>query len=274
MSFFEEYLSKEIDFGDEINKIEYLLKKQYPVFGSIYGNIDGKFLTWKLRRTCVSLKEFMNDSEINKVITKAKTGENIQLHEFLDYIEFVSTIERFYGMGSPYNGVNYDAMRALDDNLEIVLNKINFEVVFVGQNFEDSYAKCIEKDLRVREAAEIVEDKNIAEKVYLYNHHSMKGNLFEKAIILSRLYMNFEEYRKNLENNGFKDMCSVLGHLSDKMNVRHKPNAKEGLVISGFTEQEIEQIYDRMYKDYLSTIILDDYVKNKSFLKDVSKKFN
>ena len=107
----------------------------------------------------------------------------------------------------------------------------------------------------------------------MYNHHSLKGNIFEKAIIFSRLYMHYEGMKSNFKRNNLKYLFDSVSELSDKMNVRHRPTKKEELIISGFTEEEIEKIYDQIFKEYLTAIILDDFLKNRNFLNEIRKKF-
>ncbi len=274
MSFFEEWIKKTIVFNTEISNIENLLKKHYCYPKSIYGDIRANFLNWKLRQTSISFESFLLNSGIQDIINKANDNIEISLIEFLRYIEYVNAILRFWCSSNPFYRCDNENFIAVNQNIDIILDKINFDLKWIG-NDDSAYAICIEKDFKARYAAEAVNDSNISEQIFLFNHHSLKGNLFDKAIILSRLYMVLEGIKTNLTSNNLGYICQELGHLSDKMNVRHKPKGKEVLVVNNMTEEEIEKIYDRMFKTYLIAIILDDYLKNdKVFLESVRAKFS
>lgn len=273
MSFFEDYMAREIDYSAEISNIENLLDDRSKCNTSILSEIADHFLQWELRGTSVNLKGLAKQSGLIDIIEDAMQGDGVEFNEFVKYLEFVYALVRFYSCIRDSYG-NYAIISAIESNLNQILDKINFEVKWIGDDYESAYPICIEKNFKAREAAEIVNDNRLAEKIFLYKHHLLEGNLFEKAIILSRLYMYFEGIRGRLEANGFKGMCDNIGQLSEKMNVRHRPKNKEELVINDFSSQDIEEIYDKLYKSYLAVIVLNDYLDDKKFLEDTRKKFS
>ena len=186
MKFFEKYLEREINFAEEIDNIWQLCKRHDEYGKSIYDEMNRYFLDWNLRNRCVKLTNYLSISGMEKTIQKAKDKETISLDEFFEFIEIVYSWMYFLVIKDEILGTH----QYLLDNINKTLDKLNFEIVFIDLE-QLRYPICIEKDYKVFEASEIVNDDKLSEKIYLYNYRQNKGNLYEKAIILSRLYMYF-----------------------------------------------------------------------------------
>lgn len=270
MSFFENWLDREINYNEEIKNLEYLLNKLvYQNLNSLEYYLGNNFLKWKFRNNTTSLDDFKMKSGISSTIDLVNKGICINIDYFLDYIEFLYTL-----LGDLHNIIDngHDVVKSIYQNLNSILEKINFKVIWIRRNGGE-FAQCVEKDFKVRESVDIVKDENLAERIFMYRHRSNQGNLYEKAIILSRLFMYYEGIEKNLKSNNLTKMCDFIGTISDKLNVRHKPNNAEQLVIDGLSKEEIEKCYDKLFNTYLSAIILDDYYKDKKDLDTIKRLF-
>ena len=132
------------------------------------------------------------------------------------------------------------------------------------------------KKWKVSNAAEIIQDTyNLGEKIYLYNHHSLKGQLFEKSDILCRLYKVFESGKESmLKSNQFTTLASDISFLSDKLDVRHAPNKQQKILLAGFTKEEQECWYDDLFNLYLNMIILCEHIEKRKDIKELSRKLS
>lgn len=256
MSFFEDYLNKNININEEIKNIWHLFK-QYPNSQglTLYDCVNQNFLNWELRNGCIKLTRFLELSGINATIKKSKSTQSVSIDEYMHLIEIlVSWFDCF-----TFKSGNMELVIHIMTNINRVLDKLNFEIIRIKLN-NMKFPKCVSKDIKVLKSAEIVKDENLAEKIYMYNHKENKGKIYEKAIILSRLYMYFEGIRKVLSNNNYGTMCQLIGELSDKLKVRHKPNNIEEIVINELSNTELEKIYDKLFNAYLTSIITHHFI--------------
>lgn len=268
MSFFEEYLKRNVNFAEEVQNLYILITRGSRNSPALLQIAENYFLEWPLRGTAVTLHDFLKISGMGEIETKAHKNEEITLEQYLLMVEIVLSMVNYF-----YKKLNKYTIVPIYENVVKVLSKINYETVNVNFDNRTEYVKCIEKDVVLFEASEIINDNNLSEKIFMYRHYSLKGNVYEKAIILSRLYMYFEGIRNSLVQNGFTTLCKTIGELSDKLNVRHKPNAREELVIKEFNNKELEYAYDKLFDTYLSVIVLNRYIKDKDYLEKLRSKF-
>ena len=115
----------------------------------------------------------------------------------------------------------------------------------------------------------------MGEKIYLYNHYSLRGKLNDKADILCRLYKAFEGGKEGvLKANNYISLTSDIGFLSDKLDVRHAPNIQQKILLDGFTSEEQKQWYDDLFNLYLDMLILCDHIEKRKDIKELSKKLS
>ena len=73
----------------------------------------------------------------------------------------------------------------------------------------------------------------------------------------------------------FNTVCQIIGELSDKLNVRHKPNNKEEIIIKELSIEELETIYDKLFNAYLTAIVTSQYIsEDKKDLEKIKKTLN
>ena len=277
MSFFEKYIAKELDFSEEIDNIETLLLKPDDDYYSIYSQIDEDFLLCdkNLRRTAISLEDFKNKTGIQYIINKIKGRYIISFDEFIEYIEFVKTLLNEFNCLTAEYRFNLKYVKAINENIETILDKINFQIIYIKISGSSYFARCVEKDYKVSQSAELIDNENLAEKIYMYNHHSLKGNIYEKAIILSRLYMHYEKNLKKEIKNINSTLDNEITEISNKLKIRHdKPKSKENIVVGNMTNEELEYWYDQVYALYLRDIILVENLKIKPDLEKLRKRLN
>lgn len=269
MKFFERFLNQEFNLNEEICNIDYLFNHDQSFDTPIVSTIKARFLQWPLRKTCVKYSDFAEKSKLNDIVEKAQKNIEVTIDEYLDVVEIVMSLLQYF-----YNDVkDKKSYRPLIDNILNVTEALNFDIKFVNTLNHAQYAIFIPKDIKVLEAAEIVEDDNLSEKIYLYRHRKLNGNIYEKAIILSRLYMYFEGIRKTLEQNNFGSLCTSIGELSDKLKVRHKPKGYEELVVEELSKEELEEAYDKLFDSYLAAIVISQYINDRDYLEILRKKF-
>jgi hypothetical protein len=163
--------------------------------------------------------------------------------------------------------------RVIAENINNVLSQLNYKVYYCES---ECYYKVVENDWKVAEAAEIIQDKyDLGEKIYLYNHYSLRGKLNDKADILCRLYKVFEGGKEGiLKANNYISLASDIGFLSDKLDVRHAPNRQQKILLDGFTSEEQEQWYDDLFNLYLDMLILCDHIEKRKDIKELSVKLS
>ena len=263
-SFIEDLIVRKYDLNEELLSIKQLFYENQPTEESCYYLAKENFRTWKYRNNFISLDQMMEKTQIDTLFEFAKTN-NIKLVDFVYCAEFFVNI---LSLATFPNGNLCANSETIIDNIHNVLEQINYEIIQVA----DGYFKIIEKDWKVTEAAESINDKyNLGEKIYLYRHFSMKGKIFDKADILCRLYKVFEQKEKILNANQFSSIASDIGFLADKLDVRHAPDKKQKILIDGFDEGEQEKWYDVLFELFLDMLILCNHIENRPSIKQLKK---
>ena len=102
----------------------------------------------------------------------------------------------------------------------------------------------------------------------------MKGDLYEKADKLCRLYKYFENISNKLKNNGYTSLVSDIGFIAQKLDVRHAPKGKEITLIKGLKQNEQEKYYDTLFNLILSAIILENCIVNGKDVDEIKDKLS
>lgn len=268
-SFIEQLISRNFDLSDEILTIEHLLNEKSLYDPTLYTMIDARFRKWKHRKNLISLRDLYEKMGIDTIVSNANQN-NICLNEYIFYAECMVNIINIPNLNDLYT-FNRETWMVINDNLNNVIEQLNYEIRYFKS---EQYFKIIIKDWKVSESAEIIQDTyNLGEKIYLYNHHSLKGKLFEKADILCRLYKVFESGKEStLKSNQFTALASDIGFLSDKLDVRHAPNRQQKVLLDGLTKSEQESLYDDLFNLYLDMLILCEHIEKRKDIKELSKK--
>lgn len=263
--FFEELLKKEYNIDKEICNIDDLFYKECRS-NSIDYQIKKNFMSWTDRNNFITYLQMKEETGINKIIKQARNKNNVFIEDFIFYLEFVINILS--------SNISFDDDKYkfyIFENIKNILDSINFTSKHV-----DKHYIIVPKNFETEKAAEIVSDsdKNIAEKIYLYNHRDLQGNTFEKAIILSRLYMYYEKIEEKLKKNNFSNLSKKIGELSNSLNVRHAPKDKAEIILKNVSPEILEDWYDKLFELYIMAIIFSNYLDIKVDVEEIKSKIN
>lgn len=273
MGFMEELLNRKFDLAEEILSLNKLLnenrEKQDYEFGyaSIEKVVSIKFREWKHCSNYIELYQMKRSMGIKDILDNSLKNIGITVNEYIQYVEYAINISAFC---EKY--MRHQNIKLIIHNIENVLDFYNYKLDFLPQ--KDIYI-VVPKEYETEFAVEIIREPNLCENIIMYNHHSNKGNVFNKAIILSRLFMYYEKNLEQTITNINNTLDKEIGELSNKLKIRHdKPNRKEELVVGVMTDEELEKWYDKLFALYLRTIILVENLKVKPEIEELRRRLN
>lgn len=275
MSFMNDLINRKYDISEEISTINDIItclvdveyKERYIAL-NIENIANFKIKDWKHRANFISIKQLKDKMGITGLIDRAKSHSfNMQIDDFIKYAEYVLNICSLCDCDE----LNENIKLAIQ-NIKNVVEYYNHSIVHLDK--EDYYV-IIPKSYEVPLAVEIVKEVNLCDDILKYSHYKMKGDIYQKSIILSRLFMYYEH---NLEKK-IKNINSNLNHeiteMSNKLKIRHdKPESKESIVVSNMTDEELEYWYDQIFALYLRAIILVENLKVRPDLEKLRKRLN
>lgn len=270
-SFIETLINRKFNLAEEALTLHKLLKETSFAGSSLYAHINSKFRKWHHRANYISLDQLFDKTGMDAILSYTNRFNTISLDNFIYFSECIYNI-MFVVRREDLGTLTAENRELIFQNIENIFNQLNYEIVYCEH---DDYYRIIEKDWKTTISAEIVKDNySLGEKIYLYRHYSFKGQLFDKADILCRLYKVFEgQYEKILKANQYTTLADNIGFLSDKLDVRHAPNPKEKSLLEGFSIEEQEQWYDDLFEMYLDMLILCNHIEKRKDVKELSKKF-
>ena len=268
----KELLNRQFDFNQEILSIDKLFY-DIPEYGdcSLYDVIKDNFKRWRYRSNYISLDQFFSSTGIYNIVDNAE--KNLcNIDDFIYYAECIQNLIYFL-----FNCIS-EAEYYLRENKKIIFENINN--IIESSNLQLKYLKekecfvIIPDKWKVNESVNIIKNQySLGEKILLYYHNSMRGKLFDKADILCRFYKAFEDkYRNQLNANGYKNIASDIGFLSDKLDVRHAPSKNEKKILDDMSKEELENWYDKLFNLYLDTLILCDHIETHKEINDLKLK--
>lgn len=268
-SFIENLINRKFDLSEEILSINDLFERGTYYDPSLKDIVSQRFTKWKHRSNFIRLSQMFDKMGINNIISRAKVG-SIKIDKFIYFVECIYNLLSDLEQNS-IREFNRNTKQAIYQNINNVLNQLNYSIKYF--NNED-YFKVIENDWKVSCAADIIKDRyDLGEKIYLYGHYSMKGKLYDKADILCRLYKVFEDGNATkLKACHYSTLVNDIGFLADKLDVRHAPDNKEKILLSGLTKEEQENWYDELFTLYLDMLILCDHIDKRKDIKELSTK--
>lgn len=273
MNFMEQLINREFCFAEEILSINKLLnesshKEYYPFgFESIERVAAMRFRPWRHRNNYIELAQMKNGMGIISIINNARKNLGITINEFIYYAEYALNICGLCSKYKPHENINI-----IIENISNILDYCNYTIELVKE--KEVYI-IIPKDYETELAINIVKEPNLCENILVYHHHTNKGKVFNKAIILSRLYMYYEKILEKTISSINKTLDNEISELSNKLKIRHdKPNTKEEIIVANMTDEELEYYYDILFALYLRAVILVDNLKVKPELEELRKKLN
>lgn len=259
--FVDELLNREYDLRKEVVSLETLFLRKSGGY-SIYDKFSARFIDWELRNNYIDFDDFFAETGLEEITEKCHLGCDISLDEYIYYCEYMLNVLAF-----PVVWEHRYANPILD-NIMRVLPKINYAPHQSGNVYH-----IVQKDVLVSEAADIVQSNyDLGEGIYAFNYRETKGNLVRKADILCRLYKYIESITPQAKQYGYATLLDDIKDLSNKLDIRHAPTIKQGVVIGDMDVAEYEEWLDEIFKLSLTLIILVDYTTKRKDIKELKSK--
>lgn len=269
-----EILKSKYDIVKEINKIMVLYNK-ISIRGNSYADnrsysIEKLFETkilpnWKQRGAYLSCKEIRNDLDIVDYFVNESKIDDIMLS--LEYIQNIL----YLIYKKVYNIYNYVFPKEFDlmlQNINILLEHLNCEIK-IFENEEKVI--LIPKNPEATAVAEI-SSEDTALAIFMYNHHSMKGDVTEKRRLLYQISLEYETLlKKPIE--GYNDFFNKTNQLLNNLHIRHDNKTKDGNKnnVIEIDDKELENWYDELYQLLLFCVLIHDNLERKNRVADFLK---
>ena len=269
-----EILKSKYDIVKEINKIMVLYNK-ISIRGNSYADnrsysIEKFFETkilpnWKQRGAYLSCEEIRNDLDIVDYFVNASKIDDIMLS--LEYIQNIL----YLIYKKVYNIYNYVFPKEFDlmlQNINILLEHLNCEIK-IFENEEKVI--LIPKNPEATAVAEI-SSEDTALAIFMYNHHSMKGDVTEKRRLLYQISLEYETLlKKPIE--GYNDFFNKTNQLLNNLHIRHDNKTKDGNKnnVIEIDDKELENWYDELYQLLLFCVLIHDNLERKNRVADFLK---
>lgn len=259
--FVEALLNRNYNLDKEIAAIERLFNKESRG-RSIYDIFSEKFIEWDLRNNFIDFDDFFEETGLDGIVAKSEAGCGISLDEYTYYCEYVLNI-----LNLPCVWDHHYAKYILD-NIMNVLQKLNYTPHLDGKVYH-----IVQSNVMVSEAADILQSNyDLGEGVYSFNYRETRGDLNKKADILCRLYKYIESITPQAKQYGFASLLDDIKDLANKLDIRHAPTVKQGVVIGSMSGDEYESWIDELFKLMLSLIVLVDYTGKRKDIKELKSK--
>jgi len=237
----------------------------------------------------VSLKKYIDESYFRNLDIRGSSLDvdglmkelgivefGYQLDDLLCFCEFILAIipeEYIEEDSSAEKQVN-----TIVSNILYILDKTNHTLLNLnGEDYGHPKYVIIEKNKAATEAAELIEDENVAIEVLEYNRFALKGDLSEKKRILNSIAQYIEPLLRSrkLQKSGYGQLESDAGFLANNFHIRHnnKKGAKANVYIVGLADNELEQWYDKAYNVFLNVITLSEQIEISSELKTLKETY-
>lgn len=268
-----EILNTKYDTLKEVNKIAYLynnimIKERRYSFNREY-SVEGLFETkvlphWKQRRSYLTCQEIKNDLEITTTSLSEIPNNIITLLEYYENIMFFTYLKSFKNDSFIFpNDFNL-----MFQNLGILIENLNYEIKFFE---DDEKIILIPKNPEATAVAEI-SSEDTALAIFMYNHHSMNGDVANKRKLLYQISLEYETLlKKPIE--GYNDFFSKTNQLLNNLHIRHDNKTKDENKnnIIEIDDKELENWYDELYQLLLFCVLIHDNLERKNRVTDFLK---
>lgn len=255
-----------LDINKEFNKmIKYLhftdnttQSKGFGGFTFIEAIDNYTFKYWPYRDTAINCVEYLKKLGLPDYLFRG-VDTVITVKHFLYYIEFIYNIYE-YAMYSGSIHVDNENVKAILENIDIIVEKLNCKFVQDGDKFI-----LIKRDANVDSVIEKVDD-DIAFLLLEYNDFKVKDNLKRKNEILKSIDKYIEKNQSEYSNID-KDSYKSFGYILNNFGVNHKINDK----YKDITTDKLLKWYDKAFDLAIHLIRFADVKKINKERKELEK---
>lgn len=234
---------------------------------TLYDACAEYFANYPFRGTCLTLDDYCETHNLNFV----ESPSNFDINYLVSFCEFVYN---FITFRLQYTNSYYE--KELQERGLFLCNQVQRVTELIGYtaNRNGGVTDFVPKDAASISVAEIL-DQKLSYKVIEYNHHSMKGNIEKKKLILKLLGDKLEPDRKKLGavNKELRDSIFIF---LNNLNIRHNnvegTGSKFHSTVATMSVAEIEAWYDDLYQMILLAFLELDHLNRKPRIDELSKK--
>lgn len=282
-SIFEESKNLSLNYNQEVARIETLFSEEttigiydqlsygsYPQFTIEQYVNERAFREWKHRERFLNIHDMRTALHIDKNDLK----KEVSLDTILTYLEFIYNMialqEKHFNEQNFFYS-NPKCLKFLVENIENILDKLNYEIVPEGEDDDDLRYMIVSKNSVANAVSNKYEE--IRYKVIEYNKFSLKGNNERKKEILLALGDKFEPMRQKLEGGGYTSVAGNAGFLLNSINIRHNNSegGKRNEFAATITPNEQEKWYDVTYDVLLHAFLCSDYIDKKKEIEELKQ---
>ena len=215
---------------------------------------EGLFKTWKQRRYCVNLDEYLEILEYEDLCLNRDMESFIVITELVYNFWMLIYTNIYCGEQPQYKQVECTEFLRVKMMLDEYLSQCNHRAVHYP---EEEKVLVVPDNEAVTAVVEIV-DAPLAMEILQYNHHSLKGNLNAKKSILRNLGDALELRRKELHKVD-STLETTIFHILNSMGIRHMNAKNEANVVK--VGNDLEYWFDELYQMMLLAFLRMDNVK-------------
>lgn len=224
----------------------------------------------------VNFDDFLNELKYSQLLSNAVHFQSED--DMISYIEIIANCIYVFERQYPPEMKNIGhcvhtlpKFNALKGNIYDVLDNLNMDIKYVPDR---ERVLLLEKNAAVTAAAEISSDET-AYEIITYNHHTLKGDIKEKAKILSYLANGFEAQRGMINRINF-DLANDIACLLNNLNIRHN-NVDQSVrsyhsTVADMSSTELESWYDELYQMLLLARLEIDNIERKKKVSELKEK--
>ena len=215
---------------------------------------EGLFKTWKQRRYCVNLVEYLEILEYEDLCLNSDMESFIVITELVYNFWMLIYTNIYCGEQPQYKQVECTEFLRVKMMLDEYLSQCNHRAVHYP---EEEKVLVVPDNEAVTAVVEIV-DAPLAMEILQYNHHSLKENLNAKKSILRNLGDALELRRKELHKVD-STLETTIFHILNSMGIRHMNAKNEANVVK--VGNDLEYWFDELYQMMLLAFLRMDNVK-------------
>ncbi len=254
-----------INYSDEMIRIELIFSKAPIVehfyvenFGLPATNMmtiekyinDFLFIKYEYAGTYISVRDMRSSLKITEKDLNKNNKERLLLYyEFI--LNMISLLNRKL---LPTDRYNKSSVNKLLNNIQIVLEKLNYRIVE-----KNNYFYIIEKDISSSAISEIYPE--LSDTIIEYRRFDLKGNLVAKRNILQTLSLKVEGIESKLKGTTYNPLVRDLKNLYNNLHIRHNnlgENPNNNII--EMDDKTLENWYDITYDTTLTALMICNYL--------------